>query len=277
MPKKRNGSFIKRKKRKFAKKYFKRKTKGYSLPNLVVSTSRYNPIPPIYKTVMRTNLTGVIGDLGVNGSDSYTVKLNSLVDPWFTGDAFPNPKLPTGITLQNLRPAGLNNFMGYTNEADNIQSLYTIGRVMASSIKVTIIPPSGYISTGGDLISNNCQVTVIPITNVAYNSGISAACSPYGKSRLVTAYDISPISNFVRVASFAGMTKQKMLGEDNMRFSLETDPQDLMYWQVYVEKCNSGNLAINALITYNVTVDYYLQFEEPIGASLSKLDIIATE
>lgn len=267
------------KKRRKTRRFFKRKRKSNRniLSNIAVSTTRFNPIPPIYRTVLRTNLTGVISDLGTAGIGIYAVKMNSMVDPWFTAQPFPNPKLPSGITLQTLRPAGLSNFMGYVNEVGQINSLYTIARVLASAVKVTVVPPANYINTESAIITNYCQVSVTPVRNTLFASGVTAAQGPHTKTRLVTAYDTAPINNYCKVMNFAGMTREKLLGDDTMRFSLTTDPTDLMYWEIVVEKTASGNLSANAQLSYNVTIDYYVQFEEPYSTNLADVDIVDAE
>lgn len=239
----------------YRKKYPTEEQKGSRM--LMTPSGTNMPLPQRLRSKFTTALNGVFTS-GGTAQRLYNVKLNGLITPFnpATGGgsiAWEGPFVP----LANIDPTGLSILLNAT--------AYTQYRVLASSIKMSVLPES---------ISDNTYITITPSTTISlpatYSNGIT---QPYTKQKTFSCNKYSGgsgewLSHYIAVSKLMGVNYRSVQDDVSLVYNAiyNADPSDIMYW--VINFCQSDNVAPGAAIPYTVIVTHYVELFGFATASL---------
>jgi len=237
----------------YRKKYSTEEQKGSRM--LMTPSGTNMPLPQRLRSKFTTALNGVFTS-GGTAQRLYNVKLNGLITVQSaTGGgsiAWEGPFVP----LANIDPTGLSILLNAT--------AYTQYRVLASSIKMSVLPESisdnTYITITHQLQSHSQQLTLTELPNRI----LSRRPSPVTNTLEAGEW----LSHYIAVSKLMGVNYRSVQDDVSLVYNAiyNADPSDIMYW--VINFCQSDNVAPGAAIPYTVIVTHYVELFGFATASL---------
>jgi len=231
--------------RKVGKQIYKKKGNDYASNKMVVykNLGERMFMPPKFKTILTQNTMCAL-QAGAALQNWYTIKMNSIFDPFDTAK-----RLPSGVAAPldyNISPAGSNKF----------SELYENYRVTACKINLMTIPTS----TADEIvyaIAPALDATLFPTS--APLSVDQAASVPHSKGpQYSSTYFKSSLSKYLRVKHLLG---NKISGDlTEYESKVDADPKNTLRW-VFAYRTLSGNaVSAGQSVSIVVKLTYYVEY-----------------
>lgn len=191
-----------------------------------------SPIPDSYRTKLRY-CTSVVIDPVVSSIGSHVFRANSLYDPDLTGAGH--------------QPLGF----------DNLMALYDHYVVLGAKITCTFIAPTTSVTTTASNVGICLDDDATPYTSL--ESIREQGRVSYKTMTVSGSSNPTKISKYYSAKKFHGVSN--VLDNDHLRGDSASNPDELCFFQVFVEPVNSS-YDISA-VNVQVQIDYIAQFTEP--------------
>lgn len=211
-----------------------------------------NPIPYNAHVVFRSKIQLKL-DLATGGVSSQTwqIEANTCYRPY-------DIALPTNASfVSGGSTFSPNTFVNYGN-------LYTVQRVLASTIKLRTVGPFASGSAG-------LKLAVAPITpgSGAYASFATCAQAMHAKESWSNDYNFGYVKNTLTTAQVFNVRRQQVLDETDFSCTFTTSPVNPWSWQIYYQTMDGNAPAGGTLFGLEVEQYQYCKLEEPNYAGSS--------
>lgn len=222
------------------------KKRVMSNSNVIKYTSpRQLPFPPRYICKMVCTITGQINSaaLPVSPPLFYTSYINSLANPFDTGQLFPG----SGLSVTSTAPVGLGSIFS--------TRCYQRYRVFAAKTSMRLQP--------GNLM-DQIQAVIIPLTpDTIFSSDtyFTVMAQPYAKTTSWTASNNRHwLTNKISVSKLMGVSSQAIKDDMSGNFygTIINPPAQQCYWRYYIN--DQVGMAFSAPIGYQVKNEYWVEF-----------------